>query len=465
MIFTKKIRACTLAILQLLLLFSLSCNVSIYEELFEPGDQPFVSSITPNSGKEPAMVSITDLRGGLFMSGATVMLTRAGYPDIIATNVTVVSDTQIICTIDITGARFGQWNVVVTNPDGQSGVLSNCFTVISIIGGNFLGIPLEYTNNVLCMGGQSGFNNDGYAEGIGGNACGDVGYSWFYDPTSLTTDGIYLYIIDSGNYLLRSINIATRQSATIAGTPGACNLVDGIGPAARFFSPRFITNDGKGTLYLTDEHTVRSVNLSNSNVTTIAGQFNTPGSIDGTGTAALFNSPQGITTDGVYLYIADGNCTIRKMNIATGLVTTIAGMPGVCDTVDGIGPAARMTSLMGMTTDGTYLYFTQCFASGHMRIRRLLLSNNEVTTLAGNSSDISADGTGTAASFRMPIGITCDGTNLFVIGWEGDFRQIVIATRKVTTLPGGDWNNRGITYDGTSLYIASPHINEIDAKW
>jgi|GEM_PF-3314599 len=465
MIHTKKIRACALAIVQLLLLLSLSCNVAIYEELFEPGDRPFISSITPDSGKEPAVLSITDLRGGRFMPGASVRLTKTGEADIIATDVNVMSDTQIECTIDITGARFGRWNVMVTNPDGQSGVLSNCFTVISIIGGNFLGIPLEYTNNVLCMGGQAGFNNDGYAEGIGGNACGDLGYSWFYDPHSLTTDGTYLYIIDATNKLLRTIDIATRQSATIAGAVLVQGTNDGIGPAARFFNPRYITYDGQGTLYLTDEHTVRSVTLSNSNVTTISGQFNTPGSIDGTGIAARFNAPQGITTDGVYLYIADGNCTIRKMNIATGQVTTIAGMPGVCDTVDGIGPAARMTSPTGMTTDGTYLYFTQCWASGHMRIRRLRLSNNEVTTLAGNSSDISSDGTGTDASFRMPIGITCDGINLFVVGWEGDFRQIVIATRKVTSLPGGFWNNMGITYDGTSLYIASPNINRIDAKW
>lgn len=126
---TGKIRACVLSIVQLLLLLSLTCNVAIYDELFEAPDSIFISSITPNSGTEPDLVFITELRGGYFMPGATVMLSRAGFPDIAAMNVTVVSDTLITCDIDLTGAAIGQWDVLVINPDGLSAVFPDGFTV------------------------------------------------------------------------------------------------------------------------------------------------------------------------------------------------------------------------------------------------------------------------------------------------------------------------------------------------
>jgi hypothetical protein len=90
---------------------------------------PAVTNITPNSGSNDGTVSITNLAGSNFQSGATVKLTRSGQPDINATNVVVVSSSRITCDFDLTGATPGAWNVVVTNPDSQSDTLSNGFTV------------------------------------------------------------------------------------------------------------------------------------------------------------------------------------------------------------------------------------------------------------------------------------------------------------------------------------------------
>jgi len=93
---------------------------------------PVVDSITPNSGNVGDTVHITNLVGASFFSGATVKLSRAGYSDIPATNVVVVSSTQITCDISLPGATAtkGAWDVVVTNPGGPSGTLSNGFTVL-----------------------------------------------------------------------------------------------------------------------------------------------------------------------------------------------------------------------------------------------------------------------------------------------------------------------------------------------
>ena len=90
---------------------------------------PTFTGIVPNSGPNNGLVSITDLSGTGFIDGATVKLTQAGEPEIVATDVSVVSSTQIACTLDLTGAATGSWNVVVANPGGQPVTLADGFTV------------------------------------------------------------------------------------------------------------------------------------------------------------------------------------------------------------------------------------------------------------------------------------------------------------------------------------------------
>ena len=91
---------------------------------------PTVTSITPDSGLNNGMVNITNLAGSNFLAGATVKLTKSGQSDIAGTSVTVVSGTKITCTFDLTGKAAGTWTVVVTNPDAQSGSLTDGFTVL-----------------------------------------------------------------------------------------------------------------------------------------------------------------------------------------------------------------------------------------------------------------------------------------------------------------------------------------------
>jgi hypothetical protein len=90
---------------------------------------PVVTGITPAAGVIPGPVNITNLNGSNFVSGATVRLNRTGFAGIVATDVTVVSHDNITCTLELTGAAAGRYNVVVTNPDGQQGMLVDGFTV------------------------------------------------------------------------------------------------------------------------------------------------------------------------------------------------------------------------------------------------------------------------------------------------------------------------------------------------
>jgi hypothetical protein len=152
--------------------------------------------------------------------------------------------------------------------------------------------------------------------------------------------------------------------------------------------------------------------IDNGTVTTLAGSSS--GSTDATGTSASFKNPRGITTDGTNLYVADsGNYRIRKIVIDNGTVTTLAGSSsGFVD--NATGTSASFKKPRGITTDGTNLYVV----GDNHRIRKIVIDNGTVTTLAGSSSGFGDNATGTSASFNNPNGITTDGTNLYVTDWD-----------------------------------------------
>ena len=88
-------------------------------------------------------------------------------------------------------------------------------------------------------------------------------------------------------------------------------------------------------------HLIRKIVISTGVVSTLAGSTSA-GSTDATGTSAKFSNPVGIVTDGTNLYVADGdNHRIRKIVIATGAVTTLAGS-GQAGSTDAPGTAARL---------------------------------------------------------------------------------------------------------------------------
>jgi len=106
-----------------------------------------------------------------------------------------------------------------------------------------------------------------------------------------------------------------------------------------------------------------------------------------------------------------------------------------------------------------------------------VIDNGTVSTLAGQSDNGSTDATGTSAKFNNPRGITTDGTNLYVVDHSNHrIRKIVISTGAVTTVAGtgssGSADNttgtsasfndpRGITTDGTYLYVADTKNHRI----
>jgi len=260
----------------------------------------------------------------------------------------------------------------------------------------------------------------------------------FHHPYGVCADGSgNLFVADNMNYEIRKIVISTGVVTTFAGSTTSGHA-DGTGAAASFSYPTGVCTDGSGNLYVADysNYLIRKIVISTGVVSTLAGSI-TPGHADGTGAAASFNYPFGVCCDGIgNLYVADnGNNMIRKIVIATGVVTTICGST-TGGHADGTGAAASFISPAGIVADASgNLYVAD---QGNNEIRKVVISTGVVTTFAGSTTSGSADGTGAAASFYYPDGVALDGSGNLYVSDEinNEVRKIVVATGVVTTLCG-----------------------------
>jgi hypothetical protein len=304
----------------------------------------------------------------------------------------------------------------------------------------------------------------GSADGVGTAATFEL-------PHGLATDGSALYITAAGSHTVRKMVLATGVVSTIAGSGGLAGSTDALGGNARFDRPEGLALSG-GSLYVSDNgnRTIRKVALGTASVTTIAG---TPAGTDGIGPAGRFGEPAQIATDGSNAFVADPvTGTIRKIVVATGAVSTVAGTPGTGGWVDAAGASARFRDPHGVTIDGAHLYVAD---SHNQRIRKIVVATGAVTTLAGDGGMGSTDGTASVARFNEPRAITNDGTHLYVADtWNHRIRKIEIATGVVTTIAGSTAGTtdgvgtdakflfpEGIATDGTNLYVADTSANKI----
>jgi len=164
----------------------------------------------------------------------------------------------------------------------------------------------------------------------------------FANPADIAVVGKVLYVADTGNNVIRAVDLDAGMVTTFAGTANMGGLVDMPGAAARFNGPQGITYDGSGVLYVASNNAVRKIVIAGAVVSTLAGG-DIAGTGDGNGTAAKFNFPIKLRLDPQKqnLYVADMKGTsIRKVNVASGEVTTVAGAPGKVVLTPGALPAS-----------------------------------------------------------------------------------------------------------------------------
>jgi len=272
-------------------------------------------------------------------------------------------------------------------------------------------------------------------DGTGGSADGGGAAVRSLSPEGLAVDAAGdIFVADALNSIIRKVT-AAGVVTTLAGTASLAGGMDGTGSAARFFTPSGVVADRSCNVFVTDAGAVRKI-TSAGLVTTLAGVAGRFGSADGTGSAAGFESPNGIAIDGTGdLYVADeGNHTIRKITPA-GVVTTLAGTAGARGSADGNGADARFDSPAAVAVDASGNVYVADL--GNVTIRKITPAG-AVTTLAGSvRMQGNVDGTGTAARFHVVAGVAVDADgNVFVADFGSDAIRKVTPAGDVTTLAG-----------------------------
>ena len=348
--------------------------------------------------------------------------------------------------------------------------------------------------------------------GASGSADGSGSTARFYGPAGLTVDASgTLYVADTNNCTIRQVT-ADGVVTTLAGRLHGFTVIDGVGTAAFFAQPTAITADANGNLYVADGPVLRKI-TPDATVTTVAGTANqipditvlnnprgvvmdaaantyvtdsinacvrklspdgtmttfagtpgTSGSADGTGAAARFVLPAGEALDASgNLYVADmGNSTIRKITPA-GVVTTLAGSPGLRGSTDGTGSAARFSFPQGVAVDGSGNVYVADTVNSTLR---KITPAGVVTTFAGSAGTTgNNDGTGSAARFNRPTALvaTSAGT-LYVADSSNNLIRKVTSTGQVTIFAGSPLYSGNVDGTGVQANFDGPSGITMDAS-
>jgi len=290
-----------------------------------------------------------------------------------------------------------------------------------------------------------------------------------------------LFIADTGHNRI-VISTTGGKLLDVIGS-GAIGRADGEYTQAAFDHPQGMALVGE-TLYVadTENHLIRTVDLTRKTVSTLAGTGaqSRRRTIGGPLKQTALNSPWAIVPAEGALYIAmAGFHQIWRHKLGTETIGVYAGT-GREDIIDGPLADGALAQPSGLVTDGRSLF---CADSEGSAIRRIPLDPaGEMTTVAG-TSDLprgrslfefgDVDAVGEKARFQHPLGVAYGKGSLYVAdSYNHKIRQIDLKTRRVTTLLGdGKRGDRlkpprfsepgGLSYAGGRLYIADTNNHRI----
>jgi hypothetical protein len=214
--------------------------------------------------------------------------------------------------------------------------------------------------------------------------------------------------------------------------------------SAQLDSPEGVALDASGNLYIADtlNHRVRRVDAATGTITTVAGTGAAGVSGDsGPATAAALRLPSGIAVDAIgTLYIADrGDSRVRRVDATTGTITTIAG-DGVQGTLGdgGAATAAELDAPSAVALDAAGHVLIAEKHNGH--VRSVDLTTGLITSVATQ-----------AAPLSLPLGVSVDGSGAVLAAAAGS--QSVQTVSPVATLAGA--GVQGFAGDGAQAAAAT----------
>lgn len=216
-----------------------------------------------------------------------------------------------------------------------------------------------------------------------------------------------LYIADGSNHVIRRVSGGVITTVAGNGTRGFSG--DG-GPAvsAQLNLPESVRPDIDGSLLIADSNNHRIRRVRSGTITTIAGNGVAGfGGDGGQAISALITLPTDLALDpaGNILIVATGNNRIRRINRSSGIIETVVGNGGSIHNGDSIpANSAAINNPQSIDFDSAgNLYLVD---RGNFRIRRVDAATGLITTLAGGASGFSPDGSpAPGARLNAPTGL------------------------------------------------------------
>jgi sugar lactone lactonase YvrE len=387
---------------------------------------------------------------------AATSTTAAGGAKLVATFITNpptgVMPTGTVDFVDLsTGSDLGQATLLSgTATLNVAGLASGTHVFVA----HYLGNAEFLASTSVPLVGPTSLISNVAGGGSGDNVAATASALW--SPSSVAVDAAgNIYIADGSQGRVRRVDHVTGIITTVAGNGGFGDSGDGgQATAAALCDPTGIALDANGNLYITEPARIdgqtwvpygariRKVNLATGLITTVAGDGQFGYSGDGAqATAAMLYEPAGIVADAAGdLFFADlGDQCVREVNHATGLITTVAGT----GTAGYSGDGGQATAAMLSTPNGVAL---DCAGnlliadSGNDSIRKVSRTTGLITTVVGNgTAGYSGDGAqATAATLNDPLGVAVDACGNLLIADAGNncIREVSHATGTITTIVG-----------------------------
>lgn len=253
------------------------------------------------------------------------------------------------------------------------------------------------------------------------------------------------------NYLLALLLVVSYNSFAQAGRiiriagGGRNDSSNGIHAlAAEIQSVAGIGMDAIGNIYYVDKnrYIIRKVDATTGLVNTVAGTFGVSGSTGdgGPATAATLyydiNTNINVSADGSIYIIEDnfGTCHIRKVDGATGIITTVAG--GGTDTSDGVPATSARISTWAVFTD----HLNNLYFESLGRIRKIDVNTGLISNIAGDpdAATYGDGGPASAARISESVEIQFDNdNNIYISSFGNTIRKINVSTGIINTIVGG----------------------------
>lgn len=340
------------------------------------------------------------------------------------------------CTVDVIFAPLypglRSGAVVLTNSSGT--VLG--YTLLSGMATGSLGILVSGRIDTVAGDGAWIYSQDGVSATL----------APIFLPKGIVVDTAgNLFLSDSSNNRIRRVDATTGMISTIAGIgPSGYSGDGGLATQAMISNPAGIVMDGAGNLYIADmgNHAIRRIDAASGMISTIAGTLGAKGySGDGSAAAsAKLSLPEGLAFDSAQnLYIADtGNNVIRRVSAATGLISTVVGTGIAGFSGDGgAAISAQLNTPWSLTfgADGSFY-----IADLTNNVVRKVGTDGKIATVAGNATlGYSGDGgVATSAQLNAPASIVFDPAGNMYIADSGNnrVRKVYFSTQIIQTISG-----------------------------